>query len=87
MRKKKSAYLGYSEEEVVRMEANYYCLVMGIDFVQKDRFYVFDKKEISRLYKSTLKQLMAVVVDGSEKEKAHALDLIIKLNIQPVRLH
>lgn len=87
MSKNRSAYLGYTEEEVNRMEQNYFVLQLGGDFVLEDNYYLFTKNEASRLYNSTLKNLMGLISDGSEKDKNFALDLIVGLAIKPVRLH
>lgn len=84
---KKSSYLGYSEEEVKDLESNYFCLVMGGEFVVEDGSYTFTKKEVSKLYNIMLNDLVSVVEDGNEKDKKYALELIFGLIIQPMRLH
>jgi hypothetical protein len=84
---KKSVYLGYTEEEVKRMENNYFVLQFGGDFVLEDSYYLFSKGEASKLYNKTLKNLISLIADGSEKDKNFALNLIGGLAIKPVRLH
>lgn len=87
MSKNKSPYLGYTEEEVARMEAGYFTLRFGGDFMLEDNFYVFTKKEVSKLHKDTLRSLTKIVLDGNDKDRAYALELIAGLVIQPMRLH
>jgi hypothetical protein len=85
--KNKSPYIGYSEEEVKKMEMESYLLQFGGDFILEDKYYLFNKKDISKLYKKTLKRVTDIVNSGSEKDKKFALDLLLGLVIVPMRLH
>lgn len=87
MSTKKPSYVGYSEEDVAIMEAHYFVLQFGGDFMSKGGTFLFTKKEIAKLYKRTLKNLMGVIVNGSDKDKKHAMQLMSELTIQPMRLH
>ena len=87
MSKKKTPFIGYTLEEVNEMERGYFCLVLGGDFVRDDNYYVFTKKEVSKLYKDTLRNLVDLIRDGNEKDKKFARDLIGGLTIKPMRLH
>ena len=87
MAKKKSAFLACSEEEVQNMERNFYCLQFGGDFLCEDRYYLFTKIEIAKLYNITLKDLSEIVRNGNEKDRNYALDLISTMQIMPFRLH
>lgn len=87
MAKKKSPFSGYTEEQVKTMENNYFCLVMGGDFVSRDSYYLFTRAEVSKLHKDTLKNLVSIAEDGEEKDRIYAMDLICGLKIQPMRLH
>ena len=84
---KKTAYIGYSEEDIRKMENGFFTLQLGGDFVFEDGFYVFTKSEINRLYNKTLKYLLDIVDKGNEKDRIYALDLISKLIVLPMRLH
>ena len=84
---KKTKYVGYSEEDVRKMENGYFILQFGGDFVFEDGFYLFTKSEINKLYNKTLKDLLGIIQNGSEKDRAYALDLIPGLVILPMRLH
>jgi len=84
---KKSHYVGYTDDEVRRMEAHYFCLVLGGDFVSEDRSYLFTKAEITKLHNNTLRNLIGIIEDGEEKDRNYALELIGTLNIKPMRLH
>ena len=86
MAKSKSAFVGYTEDQVKRMET-YFVLQFGGDFVLEDNYYLFTKSEVSKLYGNTLKDLLKLMDDGSDKEKAYALDLIGGLRVKPMRLH
>lgn len=83
----KFPYPCYTKEEVDKMESGYYNLQMGGDFVIQDKFYLFTKSEMVRLYNSTLKDLIDITKNGSEKDRAYAIDLIGTLVIRPMRLH
>lgn len=87
MQKKKSPYVAYTEEEVKRLECKYFVLQFGGDFVMEDKFYIFTQKEVTKLYNKTLKGLISIVTDGSEKDKIFALNLIGGMVVRPVRLH
>lgn len=87
MNKKKSAFINYSEQEVEKMERNYYCLQFGGDFLSEDDYYLFTKLEISHLYNDTLKDLVEIVKDGNNKDRNYALNLISTMQIRQMRLH
>ena len=87
MAKKKSNYVGYSEEDVVIMERNYFLLQFGNDFMAEEGSFLFTKIEIDKLYKRTLNNLMEIIANGSEKDRKHAMKLIGELTIRPMRLH
>ncbi len=87
MGKKKSAYIGYTEQEVERMERNYYCVQFGGDFLCEDNFFLFTKLEVIKVYNNALKDLSGIVKDGTEKDRKYALDLIAGMSIQQMRLH
>lgn len=87
MPKKKTSYIGYSEEDVTAMENYYFVLQFGNDFMNEDHSYFFTKKEVSKLYNRTLKNLMGVVNNGSDKDRKHAIKLIAGLVVSPMRLH
>jgi len=82
----KFPYLGYTEKELKVMES-YYFLQLGGDFVQSDDICTFTQKEITKLYNETLRDLVKLTEDGSEKDARYALDLIRSLRVVPVRLH
>jgi hypothetical protein len=84
---KKTAYIGYSEEDVRKMENGFFVLQLGGDFVFEDGFYLFTKNEINKLYSKTLKDILGIIKNGSEKDRAYALNLIPGLLILPMRLH
>lgn len=84
---KKSAFRGYSEDEVRTMENGYYILNFGGDFILENGFYLFTEKEATKLHRDTLRKVMDVVKNGNEKDKAYARDLLGKLIVQPMRLH
>jgi hypothetical protein len=87
MTSKKSPYLGYSEEEVKRIESGHFVLNFGGDFVLQDNNYVFTKKEVSKIHRDILKKLLDILSNGSEKDRSYALDLMGGLVIQPMKLH
>ena len=87
MKKKESPYLGYTEEEVKRMENYFFVLQFGGDFVLEKREYLFTKAEISRLYNKYMKDLVKIVNNGNEKDRNYALDLIAGMSVKPLRLH
>lgn len=87
MTKRKSPYIGYTEKEVHRMENNFFVLQFGGDFMLQDKFYLFTHKEAFKLYSDTLKGLVSITIDGDEKDRNYALDLIGGLHIRPMRLH
>lgn len=84
---KKKIFRGYTEQEVLEMETGFYLFNFGGDFFTDNGHYLFTKKEISKIYRDTFKKVKNTIIDGSDKEKAYALDLIGKLIIQPMRLH
>lgn len=87
MEKKKQPYAGYSELDVTIMEGNYYILQFGNDFMSREGSFLFTKKEMTRLYKRTVKNLMGIIANGSPKDRKHALKLMSQLIVQPMRLH
>ena len=87
MLKDKYPFVGYTQEEVKRMEENYFVLQLGGDFVLEDDYYLFTKGEVSKLHKNMLKKLNDIIKDGNEKDRNYALDLICGLAIKPMRLH
>ena len=87
MAKKQSAYIGYSTEEVCKIENAFYCLQFGGDFLSEEGCYLFTRNEISKLYNKTLKDLVDIVYDGSQKDSKYALNLICGLIVRPMRLH
>jgi hypothetical protein len=87
MGKKKSPYIGYTIEEVNKMENGYFNLQFGGDFILDGEHFLFTKAEISRLYKKYLKDLTEIIEDGSEKDRKYALDLIATMTVKQMRLH
>jgi hypothetical protein len=87
MAKKKHPYIGYSEEDVATMESHYFVLQLGDDFMSTDGTFLFNKNKINKLYNKTLKNLMNVVANGSDRDKKRAIKLISSLIIKPMRLH
>lgn len=86
-KKKKSPYKGYTEEEVRNMENNYYCLVLGGDFILDDGMYLFTKGETAKLWNRTLRNLIDITENGEERDRKYAIHLIGGLIISPMRLH
>ena len=83
----KFPYKGFSEKELTRMESSYFCLIMGGDFVIENEIITFTQKEISKIYNSTLRDLLILTQDGSARDSKYAIDLIGSLRIIPFRVH
>lgn len=87
MAKKKSPFIGYSVEEVRRMENGFFLVQMGGDFLAEDGHYLFTRKEAVKLYNSTYRDLSEIINDGNDKDRAYSTDLILGLLIQKMVLH
>lgn len=87
MSKKESFCVGYNNEEINKIENAFYCLQFGGDFVAEDGCYLFTRAEISKLYNRTLKNLVDIIYDGSEKDSKYALNLVPGLIIRQMRFH
>jgi hypothetical protein len=87
MAKKESPFIGYSEEEVIRMESTYFVLQFGGDFLVQDDYFLFTKAEADKLYRLTLRDLVGIVKDGNDKDRKYALDLIAGLEVKRIKLH
>lgn len=87
MAKQKSAYLGYTEHEIRMLEDTYFTFQLGGDFVLEGDSYFFTRAEANRIYKNTIKDLRNITIDGAEKDRNYAIDLISGLQIVPLRFH
>ena len=87
MAKKKSVFRGYTEQEVCKIERDTFTLQFGGDFVIQNDSYSFNEREVTKLYESTMNNLLSLIADGSEKDRKFAIDLIGGLFIVPMRLH
>ncbi len=87
MSKPKSAYLGYTEQEIRMLEENYFTFQLGGDFVLEGDSYFFNRTEANRIYRNTVKDLRGITIDGSGKDRNYAIDLIGSLRIVPLRFH
>jgi len=86
-KKVKSPYIGYNVDEVLRIESNFYTLEMGGDFVAEDQYHLFSKIEVIKIYNKTLKDLLGIIAEGTDKDRKYAIELIGKLVVKPMRLH
>jgi hypothetical protein len=64
-----SPYRTYTLEEIKTLEENYFILLFGGDCFIEDSYFLFTKKEVEKLYKTTLQDLSAIVADGNEKDR------------------
>ncbi len=83
----KFPYKNYSEKELARIEANFFCIQLGGDFLMDEDLFAFTKKETANFYNNTLSNLINLYQDGSERDKKYAIDLIGSLRIVPFKLH
>jgi hypothetical protein len=79
-------YKDRTEKDIRAIESNYF-IQLGGDFVADEGSFLFTRKEAERMYNSTLKRLIGIVQNGSEKDVRFGIDLIGTLRIVPVRLH
>jgi hypothetical protein len=84
---KKSPYMNFTLDEVAKIERTFFTIHFGGDFLLHDKSYLFTQKEAIKLYKSTMNDLMGIVRDGTEKDRAYALDLMWTTVIEPLILH
>lgn len=87
MSKKKSAYKGYSEDDVRRIEDNFFCLEVGGDYWCEEGFYLFTKKEVIKVYNKVLDNLNDLMRSDSDKDRAYAIDLLGRMYVRQIRLH
>ena len=87
MARKKPVFRGYTEDEVCKIERGTYTLQFGGDFIIQDDSYTFNEREVTKLYESTMNNLLNLIADGSEKDRKFAIDLIGGLFVRPMRLH
>ena len=87
MAKKKSPFGGYTIEEVRRMENGFFLVQMGGDFLAEDGHYLFTRKEAIKLYNSTYNDLIKIINDGNDKDRAYSTELILGLMVQRMVLH
>jgi len=74
-------------KEQLRMESDYYCLILGGDFQMSGEIVTFSKAEIARVYRGALRELVQSVEDSSTAiDRKFYTDLIGSLRIVPFRL-
>jgi len=84
---KKSPFVGYSEDEVLSIEAVTYVIVVGSNFYIKDGNFVFTKKSAAYHYNKILRELVGQLVNGDDDEKKNARRVLNNFRIEPLRLH
>lgn len=83
----KFPYVSCTLKELRQMENYSYVIHMGGDFLIYDGFNTFTKKEAEKIYEDTLKDLIAVIENGSEKDSKYAIKILGSLRIAPMRMH
>lgn len=87
MKKKKSAFVTYSEKEIREVESEYFILHFGRGLVTREDYFFFNRDDVEELYETTLKRLIKITRTGDNKNKKHALKMIAELIIRPLRIH
>jgi hypothetical protein len=86
MAKKKSAFIGLTEDEASQAEANSFTVLLGNDFYLKNGKFIFSYNEATKHYDTLLKNILATIDRGTEKQKNSAIKCLGTLQIQQLRI-
>jgi predicted Zn-dependent protease len=86
MVKQKSPFIGFTEAEVRRAEANSFVVILGNDLYSKDGNFVFSLTQAEKHYYILLKNILITLDEGNPKQRKSAMHCLGKLHIQPLRI-
>lgn len=85
--KEKNPFIGFTLEELEKIEMTYYTISIGMDFYSYDGYYTFSKEEVGPVYDEILNDLKSVIKNPkSKKSKEDAIRYLGTLRVQPFRL-
>lgn len=87
MKKQKSPFRGFSVEEVLWAEANFYVIEINNDMFNKDGKYAFSKKRTIHFYNKILSELTFLFENGTANERRDALKGLQTLRVLPLRIN
>lgn len=87
MSKKRSPFKGFTVEQIEKVEACSFVIVLGNNFYDKDGNFVFSKQQAEKNYNKILSKMVEAIHYGNEKEKSNALKCMAKFKILPLRVH
>jgi hypothetical protein len=86
MSKKKQPFIGFTEEEIFRAEANSYVILIGNDFYSKDGDFAFSKQQAEKYYDILMENILRTLDEGTEKQRIAAMKCLARLQILPLRV-
>lgn len=87
MPKKKSPFVGYTEEEILASEAVSFVVIAGYNVFNNGKQFVFDKATAIRYYNKILKEATRQLIEGNRSEKKNARNILRNLRVEPLRIH
>ena len=87
MTRKRSPFVGYTEEEVIAFETCTYILQVGSDIYDVRGQCVFNKKSAYIHYGKVMRELLDQLRCGNEAEKKDAGRILMNLKVLPLKLH
>lgn len=80
-------YLGFTLEQLFRIESNSFVVQVGDDFFSNDSGYAFTKTKAEYFYDEIYKSLTDLLHTGITKDKEEAMEVLKSFKILPLRLH
>lgn len=85
---KKSAYINYTEEQIMATESGNYVIQVGSDFYKSESGKMgFSKERAEQLYETVIIGLMEMRQHGTQEEYEDATMCLLNLRIMPLRIH
>jgi hypothetical protein len=87
MAKQKGPFKDFTVAEVNQAERNSFNIVIGNDFYAKDGEFIFTQSQAEKYYGVLLENILYTIDNGNPKQKSAAMKCLVRLHIQPFRLH
>lgn len=86
--KKDNFYFGsYTIKQISMIESEYFVIHFDGDFFNQEGYYLFTMSQAKKIYSGLIKDLVAVIHEGVQKDKDYAKEIMLGMIIEPVRYH
>lgn len=83
---KKRPFIGFTEEEIFKAEANSFVILIGNDFYMKDGDFAFSKQQAEKYYDILMDNILRTLDEGDQKQRNAAMKCLSRLHILPLRV-